>query len=108
MMTSLFLSDMLQTDKDLHFLSLLAYHSGIWYLRTYFGHISLLIGHIASKREKTSHGSNNNDVINLKAMIKRYTFSSILQVVWTVAMKLGILGSFMLLMTNNYKFVSKK
>ena len=41
-------------------------------------------------------------------MIKRYTFSSILQVLWPVTLKLGILGSFMLLMTNNYKFVSKK
>ena len=43
---------------------------GIW------GHILLLIGHIASKREKTRHGSSNDDVINLKAMIERYTFSS--------------------------------
>ena len=57
---------------------------------------------------KTSHGSSNNDVINLKAMIKRYTFSSILQVLWPAALKLGILGSFMLLMSNNYNFVSKK
>ena len=36
MMTSIFLSNMLQTDKDLYFLSLMAYHSGIWYLKTYF------------------------------------------------------------------------
>ena len=66
------------------------------------------IGHIASKREKTNHGSSNNDVINLKSMIERYTFSSISLVLWPVTLKLGILGSFMLLMTNNYKFVSKK
>ena len=43
---------------------------GIW------GHILLLIGHIASKREKTRHGLSNDDVINLKAMIERYTLSS--------------------------------
>ena len=36
MMTSLFLPDMLHTDKHLHFLSLVAYHSGIWYLGPYF------------------------------------------------------------------------
>ena len=72
MMTSLFLPDMLQTNKDLYFLRLTAYHSGIWHLWTYFGHI----GHIASKREKTRHGSSNDDVINLEAMIERYTFSS--------------------------------
>ena len=36
MMTSLFLPDMLQTDKDLYFLRLMAYHSGIWHLGTYF------------------------------------------------------------------------
>ena len=36
MMTSLFLPDMLQTDKDLYFLSLVVYHSEIWYLGTYF------------------------------------------------------------------------
>ena len=51
MMTSLFLPDMLQTDKDPYFLRLTAYHSGIWHLWTYFGHIGH-IGHIASKREK--------------------------------------------------------
>ena len=79
---------------------------GIW------GHIldtfCLLIGHTASKNKKTSHGSSNNDVINLKSMIKRYTFSSISQVLWSVALKLGILWPFILLMTNNYKLVSKK
>ena len=72
MMTSLFLPDMLQTDKDLYFLRLTAYRNGIWHL----GHILLLIGHIASKRGKTRHGSSNDDVINLKATIERYTFSS--------------------------------
>ena len=36
MMTSLFLPDMLQTNKDLYFLRLTAYHSGIWHLGTYF------------------------------------------------------------------------
>ena len=101
-MTSLFFPDMLQTDKHLYFLVLwpITVEFDIW------GHILLLIGHIASKREKTSHGSNNDNIINLKAIIERYTFSSILYV--PVAPKLGILGSFMLLMTNNYKFVSKK
>ena len=73
MMTTLFLPDILQTDKDLYFLRPTAYHSGTWHP----GHILLLIGHIASKREKTRHGSSNDDVINLKAMIERYTFSSI-------------------------------
>ena len=63
---------MLQTDKNLYFLSLTDYHSefGMW------GHILLLIGHFASQREKMCHGSSNDDVINLKAMIERYTFSS--------------------------------
>ena len=74
MMTSSFIPDMLQTDKDLCFLSPKAHQSGIWHLGTYF----VVIGHIASKREKTCHGSSNDDVINLKAMIERYTFSSIL------------------------------
>ena len=88
MMTSLFLKYMFQTDKDQHFLSLVAYHSGIWYLGTYFGHFLLFIGHIASRKGKTIHRSSNNDVINLKSMIKRYTFSSILQALWPVALKL--------------------
>ena len=70
MMMSLFLPDTLQTYKNLYFLNLTAYYSGIW------GHILLFIGHIASEREKTCYGSSNNDVINLKAMIERYTFSS--------------------------------
>ena len=72
------------------------------------GHILLLIGNIVSKWEKTRHGSRNDDVINLKGMIEGCTFSSILQVLWLAALKLGILGSFMLLMTNNYRFVAKK
>ena len=67
MMTSLFLPDMLETDKDLYFLRLTTYHSGIWH----WGHILLLIGHIASKKEKTRHESSNDDVINLKAMIRK-------------------------------------
>ena len=75
---------------------------GIW------EHILLIIGHIASKKEKARHRSSNDDVINLKATIERYTFSFILEVLWPIALKLGILGSSMLLMTNNYKFVSKK
>ena len=104
MMTSLFLPDMLQTDKHLHFLSLVAYHSGIWYFGTYF----VAYWSHCMKKGKISHGSSNNDIINLKAMIKRYTFSSILQVLWAATLKRGILGSFVLLMTNNYKFVSKK
>ena len=41
-------------------------------------------------------------------MIERYTFSSNLKVLWPVALKLGVLGVFLLLMTNNYEFVSKK
>ena len=36
MMMSLFLLVMLQTNKNLHFLSLVAYHSEICYLGTYF------------------------------------------------------------------------
>ena len=77
MMASLFFPDILQTDKDLYFLSLnlrpITVEFDIW------GNILLLIGHIASKRiKKTPHGSSNYDVINLKAMIERYTFSSIL------------------------------
>ena len=71
---------------------LLTVEFGIW------GHILLL----------TLHGSSDDDVINLKAMIERYTFSSILYVLWPVALKLGILGPLVLLMTNNYKFVSKQ
>ena len=97
-MTSLFLLDV---HKEIHFLSLAAYQSGIWYLGIYF----VAYCHIASEREKTRRGLSNDDVINLKAMIKRYIFSSILQVLWPVALKLRILESFMLLMTNNYKFV---
>ena len=54
-----------------------------------------------------SYRSSNDDVTNLKAMIK-YTFSSILLILWPVPLKLGILESFVLLMTNNCKFVSKK
>ena len=50
------------------------------------------------EKEKTRHGSSNDDVINLKAMIERYTFISILHVLWPVTLKFGILGSFMLLM----------
>ena len=38
-----------------------------------WGHILLLIGHIASKKEKTCHGSSNDDVINLKAMIDTHS-----------------------------------
>ena len=104
MMTSLFLPDMLQIDKDLYFLRLTAYRSGIWHLGTYF--VAYWSSYI--KKGKTRHESSNDDVINLKAMIERYTFSSNLRVLWPVALKLGILGSFMLLMTNNYKLVSKK
>ena len=51
MMTSSFLPNMLQTDKDLYFLRLTAYHTGIWH----WGHILLLIGHRASEREKMRH-----------------------------------------------------
>ena len=36
LMTLLFLPDMLQTDKNLYFLSLKAYNSGIWHKGTYF------------------------------------------------------------------------
>ena len=104
MMTSIFLPDMLQTKKGLYFLSPVAYHSEIWYLGTYF----VAYWSHCIKKGKTHHGSSNDDVINLKAMTERYAFSSISKVLWPVALKLGILGSFMLLMTNNYKFVSKK
>ena len=104
MMTSLFLPDMFQTDKDLYFLRLTAYHSGMWHLGTYFvAYQSYFI-----KKGKTRHGSSKDDVINLEAMIKRYTFSSILQTLLPIALKLRTFGSFMLLMTNNHKFVSKK
>ena len=65
MMMSLFFSDMLQTDKDIFCVLLpITVEFGIW------GHFLLLIGHIASKREKTHHGSSSDDVINLKAMIE--------------------------------------
>ena len=66
MMTSLFLLDMLQTDKDLYFLNLLAYHSGIWYLGTYF----VAYWSHCIKRGKTRYGSSNDDVINLKGIIE--------------------------------------
>ena len=70
MMTSLFLPDMLQTDKTYIFCTLrpITVDVGIW------GHILLLIGHIASKRQKSS----NDDVINLRVMMEGYTFSSTL------------------------------
>ena len=74
---------------------------GIW------GHILLLTGHIASKKEKTCHRSSDDDVINLKAIIERYTFSSNLSTV-ACCSETWYFGSFMLLMTNNYKFLSKK
>ena len=72
MMTSLFLPDMLQTDKDLYFLRLTAYHNGIWHLGTYF----VAYWSYCIKKGKTHHRSSNDDVISLKAMIERYTFSS--------------------------------
>ena len=45
MMMSLFFPNMLQTDKDLYFLSLIA-EFGIW------GHILLVVCHITPKMEK--------------------------------------------------------
>ena len=88
-------------QEDLNFLSLMTYHCsiGIW------KHILLFICHIALKMEK-SYSSSNDDVINLKAMIKD-TFSSILKVLWPVALKFGILESLILLISNNKKFISK-
>ena len=67
----------------------------------------LVISH--QKGKKTHHGSCNDDVINFESNDRTgYTFSFNIYVLWPVALKLRILGSFMLLMTNNYKFVSKK
>ena len=71
-MTSLFLPDMLQTYKNLYFLSRTAYHSGIWHLGIYF----IAYWSHGIRKGKTCHGSSDDDVINLKAMIERYTFSS--------------------------------
>ena len=65
-MTSLFLPDMLHTDKDLHFLRFVAYHSKIWYLGTCF----IAYWSHCIKKGKTCHGLSNNDVIDLKAMMK--------------------------------------
>ena len=62
---------------------------------------------ILHQKWKKGDRANNDDVSNLKAMIK-YTFSSISQVLCPVALKFGILESFMLLITKNYKLVSKK
>ena len=91
-------------QKKLYILSLVAYHSEIWYLETYFvAHCSHCI-----KKVKNRNGSSNDDVINSKAMIKRYTFSSILHVLWPVTLEFGILGSVMLMMTKKLYISFKK
>ena len=57
------------------------------------------------KMEKTSYRLSDDDVINFQTIKRKYTFSSILQVLWPIALKLGTLGSFMLMMTKIYKLV---
>ena len=73
MMTSLFFPDMLQMDKDLYFLRLTAYGNGIWHLGTYF---VAYWSYCIKKRKKRAMDPSNDDVIDLKAIIERYTFSS--------------------------------
>ena len=75
MMTSLFLPDMLQTDKDLYFLRLNDLSQ--WNLASGDIFCCLLVI-LHQKGKKTCHESSNDDVINLKATTERYTFSSIL------------------------------
>ena len=62
MMTSLFLPDMLQTDKDLYFLSLTGYHSGICHLGTYF----VVYWSHCIKKGKTRHGSSKGCSVNFE------------------------------------------
>ena len=68
---------MLVTAEYLYFLSLIAYQCEIWYLETYcVGNCSHCI-----EMNKKSYRSSNDDVINLKAMIKmqiRFYFTSTL------------------------------
>ena len=59
-----------------------------------------MICHITWKTEKMRYRLGDNDVINLQAIKWKYTFSSILQVLWPVALKRGTLRFFMLMMTN--------
>ena len=78
-MTSLFFPDIFQTNKDLHFLSLMAHHCGIWYLGTVILSCYLL----------SCYRSSNDNAINLKAMIKihiQFYFTSTM----AVALKFGI------------------
>ena len=103
MMTSLILPDMLQTNKDLYFLRLTVYHSGIWHLGTYFVAYS---SHCIKKGKDASwtsqwwrHQFESNDKKIHSVLIYKYC--------GLLLLKFGILGSFKLLMTDKYKFVSK-
>ena len=76
MMTSLFFLGILQTDKDLYFLSLMAQHCEIWYLGTYF--VDLYLSYCIENGKKSCRSS-NDDVINLNAIIRihiRFYFTS--------------------------------
>ena len=97
MKTSLFFLDMLQTDKDLYFPSPLAFYCGICCLGTYFV-------------ENLSYCMENEKraIVQVMMMSSIWKQWSILQALWPLALKLGILEPFILLMTNNCEFVSKK
>ena len=65
-MTSLFFPDLLQTDKDLYFPSLMACLYEVWYLGTYFvGNLSYYI-----ENGKKTCKLSNDDIISLKTMTK--------------------------------------
>ena len=65
-MMSLLFPNMLVTDEYLYFLSLMAYQCEIWHLETYF--VDNCSHYL--EMDKKNYRSGNDDVNNLKAMIK--------------------------------------